>query len=161
VPNTQPFCVFSRLPARIPALPFCQVRLSARKPRATHPREVSILGDHLRKGRLKLGLLQREVAQRLGTDVDSICRWETGYSQPKPYLIPRIVDFLGYAPWTAPATFGQWLLMARRTVGYSRERLADRLGVDEGTVFGWERDRRRPDTRLRNRLTRLLTSCGK
>jgi transcriptional regulator with XRE-family HTH domain len=96
---------------------------------------VSILGDHLRKRRLTLGLLQREAAQRLGTDVDSVWRWETGYSRPKPHLIPRIVGFLGYAPWTPPATFGQWLLMARRALGYSRERLADRLGVDEGTVF--------------------------
>ena len=54
-----------------------------------------------------------------------MCHWETGRSQPKPYLMPRVIAFLGYALWTAPATFGEWLVPARRANGLSRKRLAN------------------------------------
>ncbi|MBI3783979.1 MAG: helix-turn-helix domain-containing protein, partial [Deltaproteobacteria bacterium] len=81
------------------ALPFCHVRLTAPKPKnPAYPVEVRTLGDHLRKRRLDLGLLQREVAEHLGVDSDSICHWETGYGEPKVHLVPRIIDFVGYIP---------------------------------------------------------------
>jgi len=41
----------------------------------------------------------------------------------------------------APVTVGEWLVMARRGSGWSRKRLAKRLGVDESTVFQWESGR--------------------
>jgi hypothetical protein len=56
------------------------------------PREINSLGDHLRKKRLDLGLLQRYVAAQTGADEDSICDWESGYSHSKTYLIPRILE---------------------------------------------------------------------
>jgi transcriptional regulator with XRE-family HTH domain len=115
------------------------------------------LGDHLRKKRPDLGLLQREVAQELGVHKESVCQWEVGRSHPKPYLIPRVIEFLGYAPWAAPATFGEWLVMARLANGLSRERLAKRLGVDESTVFRWESGRGRPASRLLARLKGAFT----
>jgi DNA-binding XRE family transcriptional regulator len=103
------------------------------------------LGDHLRKKRLDLGLLQREVAQELGVHKESVCHWEVGCSHPKPYLIPRVIEFLGYAPWAAPATFGEWLVMARLANGLSRERLAKRLGAHRALAFDLSvgRDNRR------------------
>jgi DNA-binding XRE family transcriptional regulator len=88
----------------------------------------------------------------LGIDDESICQWEVGHSHPKPYLIPRVIEFLGYAPWIAPATFGEWLVMSRRADGLSRKRFAKRLGVDESTVFRWESGRGRPGSRLLARL---------
>jgi transcriptional regulator with XRE-family HTH domain len=139
-------------------LPFCHARLSARKPsNPTYPTELKTLGDHLRKRRLDLGLLQREVAEKLGVDEDSVCHWEIGFSRPKAYLIPRVTEFLGYAPWAAPATLGEWLVMARRANGLSRKRLAKRLGVDESTVFRWESGRGRPESRLLVRLKGAFT----
>jgi transcriptional regulator with XRE-family HTH domain len=115
------------------------------------------LGDHLRKRRLDLGFLQREVAEELGVDEDSVCHWETGRSHPKPYLIPRVIAFLGYAPWAAPATFGEWLIMVRRANGLSRKRLAKGLGVDESTVLRWESGRGRPASRLLAQLKAAFT----
>lgn len=50
---------------------------------------------------MALRLLKREAAEKLGVDKDSVCHWETGYSQPKIYLIPRIYDFLGYVSFGA------------------------------------------------------------
>ena len=107
-------------------------------PEATYSAELRTLGDHLRKKRLDLGLLQRDVAQQLGVAEERVCHWEIGRSRPKPYLIPRIIEFLEYSPWNVPATYAVWLVMARRINGLSRKRLATRLGVDESTVFPWE-----------------------
>jgi len=60
-------------------LPFCHARLSARRPKkSAYPQELKTIGDYIRKRRLDLRLFQRQVAQLLGVDVDSICHWETG-----------------------------------------------------------------------------------
>jgi DNA-binding XRE family transcriptional regulator len=120
-------------------------------------RELSGLGDHIRKKRLDLGLLQRDVVAELGVDADSICHWGIGRSHPKPYLMPRVIEFLGYAPWAAQATLGEWLVMVRRANGLSRKPLAKQLSVDESTVFRWESGRGRPGGRLQARLTGTFT----
>ncbi len=83
----------------IPALPFCHVRLRAQKPLPpAHPRELRTLGDHLRKRRLDLGLLQSEVAERLAVDETTIYNWERHRTQPARQLVPRILRFVGYTP---------------------------------------------------------------
>jgi len=74
--------------------------------------------------------------------------------------MPRIIAFLGYAPWTAPATFGEWLVMARRANGLSRGRLAKYLRVDQSTVFRWESGRCRPGALLLARVKAVLLSSG-
>lgn len=114
---------------------------------SVYPKEIKSLGDHLRKKRLDLGLLQRDVAEQMGVDEDSICHWEIGYSHPKVYLIPRIYDFLGYCPWKAPTSFGEWLQMARMGLGLSRRKLAKKLGMDVTTIDRWERGLGRPTDR--------------
>src|ERR1700720_743605 len=54
----------------IPALPFCHLRLSTQKPKSSvYPKELKTLGDHIRRRRLDLGLLQRQVAQLISVDV--------------------------------------------------------------------------------------------
>ena len=70
------------------ALPFCHVRLTARKPSpAAYPKEMKTLGDHLRKRRLDLGLLQREVADRLGVTKDTIHNWESNHKSSQFYNV--------------------------------------------------------------------------
>jgi DNA-binding transcriptional regulator YiaG len=62
----------------IPALPFCKVSLKAQKaPAPAYPETLKTLGDHLRKRRLDLRLLQRQAAQKLGVDKASVHNWET------------------------------------------------------------------------------------
>jgi transcriptional regulator with XRE-family HTH domain len=58
--------------------------------------------------------------------------------------LPAIVDFLGYAPWKPPEGFGAWFRQLREVLGLSRKKVASRLEIDESTVAGWERQRRRP-----------------
>lgn len=146
---------------RIPALPFCQVRLSARTPeKSAYPKELKTLGDHLRKRRLDLGLLQREVAQLLGVDVDSVCQWEVGHRQPKVCFVPRIIDFLGYVPGEPATSFPEALRLARRSAGLSQEQLAYRTYVDESSIAKWERGDTIPFLETVQRLSPFFKKIG-
>jgi DNA-binding XRE family transcriptional regulator len=83
-------------PTCIPALPFCHVTLKGQKPLPrAYPRALCTLGDHLRKRRLDLGLLQRGVAERLGADPCSVTNWELNRTKPALWFLPAIVRFLG------------------------------------------------------------------
>ena len=133
----------------------------AQRPRnPAYPREIRILGDHIRKKRLDLGLLQRDVAAKMGVDSDSICHWETGYSHPKVAFIPRIYDFLGYCPWQAPAHFGEWLRMVRHSLGLSRKRLGRYQHIDESTLWRLESGTSVPTRQTEQRLRDLLLSSA-
>ncbi len=83
-------------------LRFCSLVLTAKKPvNPTYPKSLESLislGDHLRKRRLDLGLLQKEVALTLGVDKMTINSWETGRYKPQLGVFPRIMAFLGYTP---------------------------------------------------------------
>ncbi len=58
------------------ALPFCQITLKTQKPLpSAYPQTPKTLGDHLRKKRLDLKLLQKEVAQRLGVGESTVYNW--------------------------------------------------------------------------------------
>ena len=107
---------------------------------------MSTLGDHLRKKRLDLGLLQKDVAQRLGVETDSVTNWEKGRTSPRLQLMPRIIEFLGYTPFTVQTgSLGERIVQLRRTLGIRQDRLAHQLGVDPSTLARWERGEGHPN----------------
>lgn len=121
------------------ALPFCHLTLRAEKPCSPgYPPALDGLGDHLRKRRLDLGLLQREVAAQLSVDEASILNWETHKTMPELRFHTRIIGFLGYDPFPEPQTVGERLFHHRQTRGLTREQLAKAIGVDTGTLARWE-----------------------
>jgi len=64
-------------------LPFCKVTLRAKKPASNaYPKKLKTLGDHLRKKRLDLKLLQKELAHRLCIDPSTLGRWKKNETQP-------------------------------------------------------------------------------
>lgn len=142
-----------------PALPFCHVRLAAEKPPpASLPKVLKTWGDHLRRCRRDLGLLQREAAERIGCSVSSVNNWETNRTQPKVNQIPGIIDFLGYCPSEPGMTFGGWIRTARAAMGLSRQKMAARLGVDESTLRRWESGAAQPLRRLEARARAAISS---
>lgn len=143
-----------------PALPFCHVSLTASRPLSpAYPRELNTLADHLRRRRLDLGLLQREVAQRLEVDKDYVYYWEKNRYSPSLHFIPRIIRFLGYMPYdTSAMTLGERIVTLRRYLGLRREELAERLAVDKTTLRDWEHGKRRPLKANWEKLEVLLTS---
>lgn len=145
-------------------MPFCHTALEVPKlSPSDYPQELVTIGDHLRKRRLDLGLLQREVAERMGVDVSSIHNWERGRTSPPPRFVPRIVEFLGYVPYDlSKGTLGQRVVAARHLLGLTQRELAHRLGVDPSTLGRWERGEGQPSKGLLGRVGALLDSflCG-
>jgi len=64
-----------------------------------YPNVLKTLGDHLKKKRLDLKLLQGDIAQKFGTSEASIHNWEMGHTTPSPFFVPKIAEFLGYVPF--------------------------------------------------------------
>ena len=93
----------------------------------------------MRRKRLKIGLLQKEVAERLGVNTWTILNWENGQTEPPMASIPAIVKFLGYDPFPRPTSLSQHLLAKRREMGWSIKEAARAIAVDPGTWGNWER----------------------
>ena len=124
-----------------PALPFCNLRLKSPKPiDSAYPTELRSIGDHLRKRRLDLGLLQKEVALQIGVDEATIFNWEAGAASPGLRALPEVIRFLGYDPRQGPEAgdLGRLIRHLRQRQGLSMDALAEMLSVDPSTVRGWE-----------------------
>ncbi len=126
-------------------MPYCHVVLKAPRPLPTaYPKYLDTLGDHLRKKRLDLGLLQREVAVQIGVDESTIWNWESNATQPALPMRPKVIGFLGYAPYVPACTLVEKLAFFRRTRGVSIKQLAADLGVDPSTLAHCESGRYNP-----------------
>jgi transcriptional regulator with XRE-family HTH domain len=122
----------------------------------TYKEAPETLGEHLRKHRLELGLLQKDVAKQLRADEWAYLKWEQDRTKPTVRFIPGIIAFLGYDPFSAPQTLWERIRSKRRQLGLSQERLAKLLGVDEGTLRHWERGQREPVVKMRAKIDRFL-----
>ena len=59
-----------------------------------YPEEIITLGDRLRAKRMDKGLLQKDVADIIGTCVDTVLNWEKGKTTPAVVYLKNIDDFL-------------------------------------------------------------------
>lgn len=109
-----------------------------------YPADPQTIGEYLRKRRLDLKLLQREVAVIIGVDKATIENWEYGNSTPNLRAWPGVIKFLGYDPRPLATTIGEKLRRHREGLGLSWAEAAKLMGVDPSTVTKWER---RPDAR--------------
>lgn len=122
---------------------FLRLRLTApRPPDPAYPGELQTIGDHLRAKRLDLGLLQKEVAEQLGASQASVLNWEKGRLSPDFTFLPAVIRFLGYDPRPEGQTLGEKLYRARTAQGIPQKRLAETLGLDQGTLSSVEDGRR-------------------
>ena len=117
-------------------MPSCHFTLRGRKPPPDgYPEELRTLGDHLTRKRSSLGLLQREVAPKLGLTEDTVHNWENDRTSPALRFVPGIIAFLGYVPCdTQPDDLDERIVTARRELGLGQKGLARRLDVDPGTL---------------------------
>ena len=108
-----------------------QLRAKAPKLRG-YPENPSTLGEHLKKRRMDLGLLQREVADRIGTNEATVTNWERGRTAPALQWMPRIIDFLGIPCTPSRRPSGAWVETVRRNLGVPHSVIARRIGIDPG-----------------------------
>jgi DNA-binding transcriptional regulator YiaG len=62
------------------------------------PEKLETIGDHLRRRRWGLKVLQRQVAAQLGVNLSSRRNWEADRSKPTVEFMPAIIRFLSYNP---------------------------------------------------------------
>ena len=138
-------------------MPFCQITLKTQKPLpSAYPQTLKTIGDHLRKRRLDLKLLQKEVAQKLGDCEPSVYNWENNLSKPAIKYIPNLIEFLGYVPFTTSTlSIGEKIVVYRQVLGLSQKILAHQLGIDPSTLSKWERDKRKPSERFSKQIERI------
>jgi transcriptional regulator with XRE-family HTH domain len=100
--------------------------LRAKKPvSAAYPKELKTLGDHLKKRRLDLKMLQKEVAEKLNTTVCTYRNWEKNWRNPSIINIPKIIEFLDYIPWDISCnSLGEKIIAYRKLSGLSQKDLA-------------------------------------
>ena len=92
--------------------------------RASRPTELQTVGDHIRKRRRALRLIQREAAERIGVTESSVFNWESGVSSPDFRKMPAIIAFLGYNPVPEPTGEAERLVWQRRSMGISQREAA-------------------------------------
>ena len=126
-------------------LPIGQIWIKASKPKDfRYPLHPKTLGDHIRRRRIDLNLLQRELGQHIGVHGLSVTNWELNRTIPELKHMPAILSFLGYNPLSRPTTLAERLVLHRRCRGWSQKRLADELDVDPTTLARWERGEKTP-----------------
>ena len=118
------------------------------------------VGDQIRKRRLGLKMLQKEVAEQNGVDNTSVFNWEGNRSSPDFRYMPAIIKFLGYDPLPAASTLAEQLVRRRTSLGLSQKESAGCLGVDPGTLAKWEQGKREPQGVFLDPVKRFLHEDG-
>lgn len=95
---------------------------------------------------MNLGILQKDVARLIGVTALTVKNWELGQTEPEIRYGPAIIDFLGYLPISAKRNLPERLAAYRWIHGYSQEKAAAYLGVDETTWRKWEAGLSRPSS---------------
>ena len=91
-------------------------------------------------------------------DTMTVNNWERNRCQPRLYLVPKIVQFLGYSafPNEPKNSLGEEIKAYRLRHGLSQKRMARVLRIDPTTLARWENGRSKPGASLRKRLAGLL-----
>jgi transcriptional regulator with XRE-family HTH domain len=117
---------------------------------------INSLGDHIRKCRLDRELFQKQVADQIGVHELTITNWERNATLPEIRYVPAIIQFLGYSPLPPTSSLAERLTDARRRLGLSQRKMAEKLGVDPTTLMGWERGRHQPTEKSLGLIERAL-----
>jgi len=141
-------------------LPFCHITFKAPKPLPSdYPLHIKSLGDHIKKRRLDLKILQKEAAKKIGVVESTIWLWENNRIEPSISFIPKIIGFLGYVPFeTKHNNLGEKIITFRRIHGLSQKKLASLIGIDSTTIGSWERGEHKPSSGLLEKLLSFFTS---
>lgn len=94
----------------------------------------------------------------MGVHEQTITNWEGNESQPALRYVPAILRFLGYNPSKDNGSFPERLVEARRALGLSRRKMAQKLDIDPATVQGWESGQQRPTDRRLEEVTNIIES---
>ncbi len=124
----------------------CKIQLRGKRPiNPAYPALLNTLGDHLRKARLDRGLFQPQVAFALKVTTDTVTYWETNRCEPTAKFAKKIIEFLGYVPFSLEgSSIGKQLYYARLITGKTQAEVAKEINLDESNLNFIERGERKP-----------------
>jgi transcriptional regulator with XRE-family HTH domain len=129
---------------------------------APYPVKLITIGDHLRKVRLDRGMSQSQVARLLNVQADTVTGWELNRHTPTAKRANRIINFIGYLPFTIRnVPIGNLLLDKRLTMGHTRCEAAARIGCDPSTVKNIEHGSRQPTNTTTKRIIKYASILNK
>ena len=115
------------------------------------------IGEHLKKRRLQLQLLQADVAKIFDVCEDSVTGWENERSVPQIQYYPKLIDFLGYNPFPVDTeTLGGRIKKYRFEQGLSHKKLGEKIGVDASTIGAWEENEHVPNRKKMKILKQIF-----
>jgi len=96
----------------------------------------------------------------LGVQRATYGRWERDQKRPAIQLMPGVLMLLGPGSSATQKSLPERLLSGRRLLGLTQAGLAEKLGVDRGTVGDWERGVRLPTEERLAAVEALLSPGG-
>ncbi len=107
--------------------------------KAGFPINPKTIGEHIKRKRMQLGLMQSEVAEIINVSTDCIYHWETNRNKPQINYYQKIISFLEYNPFEINAnTLSEKIFAFRCLNGLSSKAFGRLLKVDASTVRSWE-----------------------
>ena len=103
-----------------------------------YPAHPKTIGEHIKKKRIDLGLLQREVAEMIGSSKNVIGGWESNSHEVRVRFIPGIIRFLGYIPFEIGSSQQEQLIAYRKIRGLTQEQLSKEWQIERGCLERWE-----------------------
>jgi transcriptional regulator with XRE-family HTH domain len=121
-------------------------------------------GHDLQKARIRAGLSQQEVAERLDVTQPTVSNWERGQSTPSERYIDQLGEFLdldrgdpGSDSAGVVSPFGEWIARTRSAKGMTRRELSRAADVSEPQIWNIETGQtRNPRRQTREKLQRAL-----
>lgn len=112
-----------------------------------------LFGRIVGERRIVLGIDRRQLAERLGLSPRTIEAWELGTKRPRERQLPPLAEELGVETAvliaalpddTPPSPLGQVIRRRQRLLGFSRDDIARKVGVDGATISRWAWGRNAP-----------------
>jgi DNA-binding transcriptional regulator YiaG len=118
-----------------------------------YPTNPQTLGEQIRKRRMDLSLLQKDVAELLYISTDCVTNWENNHAEPQIQYFPAIIQFLGFYPFKKDlSTLGGQIQYYRFTHGLNHKKLGKLLDVNATTIASWESNIHTPKTKVKQLL---------
>jgi transcriptional regulator with XRE-family HTH domain len=121
-----------------------------------YPESPKTIGEHIRKRRPDLKLLQSDVVGIIGVSECTIFCWEKGLRESSTKCIPRIIDFLGYTPFECPGDILGRLSYFKRIKGLTFRELGELMGRDHRQLADWLSSHKTPGCRNLESMNQFL-----
>jgi len=141
-------------------VPFSKLQSSVQMPKPKrYIQEPKTLGDYILNARIDKRFEQKEVAALIGVTENTISNWELNLYKPDIQFYPNIFKFIECIPFELKTdTLGDQIRTFRILNGMSQEKLASELGINESTVFHYEKGKHKPTKKVLAKLSVILDS---